>query len=296
MKHEGIKKILPVVSLVLVVCTVSFSNGCASKQQGGMFDGKYGYIDIYGKEIIPVQYDLALPFSEGLAAVKKEGKYGFIDVEGNVQIPFEYDYALGFQEGTAVTGKDKKIGYITKENKTAIAFEYEGGTNFRDGIAGVVKNGKLGYIDKEGNMIIDFIYDNVISIGCVSGGLIPVEVNKKWGYIDTAGTVKIPFKYHRVEPFYNGRAYVSLDGVQYGFIDANGNVTIPLKYQYTINDPYHVESKIIFLRSSIFSVDYTNADIGVIVDRYGLHPLLSGGDRFVNGHALVKKKRKMGFY
>jgi hypothetical protein len=285
---------MKVRTLVILIFICVSTITCATKIQEPP-KSKYGYVDMYGKEAIPMQYDGAWSFSERLAAVKNEKKYGFIDKEGQVQIPFDYDYAICFKEGLAAVGKDKKIGYITKDGKTAIPFEYEGGSNFRDGLAGVVKNGKLGYIDREGNIVIDFIYDNVMRIGYASDGLIPVELNKKWGYIDVIGTVKIPFEFNQINPFHAGRAYVSLDGDHFGFIDINGDVIVPLIYQYTDNDPYKAEQIDIFLECSIFSIDYAYANIGIKTVAYGWNIPLRERDRFFGGYAMVKKDRKYGF-
>lgn len=47
----------------------SFSNDCAAVKQ----NGKWGYIDKTGKQIIACKYDVAMPFSEGLALVGTAG-------------------------------------------------------------------------------------------------------------------------------------------------------------------------------------------------------------------------------
>lgn len=38
-------------------------------------NGKYGFIDVMGYEVIPCQYEGYHYFSEGMAAVKKNGKW-----------------------------------------------------------------------------------------------------------------------------------------------------------------------------------------------------------------------------
>ncbi|MEI6157440.1 MAG: WG repeat-containing protein [Atribacterota bacterium] len=42
-------------------------------------DGRFGYVNNKGKEIIKPQYEKADFFSEGLAAVRVKGKYGYIN-------------------------------------------------------------------------------------------------------------------------------------------------------------------------------------------------------------------------
>ena len=46
-------------------------------------DGKFGYIDRDTEEVIPLIYDAAKDFSDGVALVCREGKWGCIDVYGN---------------------------------------------------------------------------------------------------------------------------------------------------------------------------------------------------------------------
>ena len=39
-------------------------------------NGKYGFIDKTGREVIPIKYDYVFNFSEGLATVQLNGKWG----------------------------------------------------------------------------------------------------------------------------------------------------------------------------------------------------------------------------
>ena len=60
-----------------------FSEELVSLEQ----NGKVGFIDKAGKQVIPPRYQNAGPFSEGLAAVMIKGKYGYIDRSGKMVIP-----------------------------------------------------------------------------------------------------------------------------------------------------------------------------------------------------------------
>lgn len=51
-------------------------------------DGKWGYVDIDGKELIAPQFKEAKSFSNGLAAVSNGEKWGFIDATGRVVIDY----------------------------------------------------------------------------------------------------------------------------------------------------------------------------------------------------------------
>ena len=52
---------------------------------------KWGFCDRNKKIVIPIQYDKAGLFNEGLAPVKVNDKCGFIDTKGNMVIPAVYD-------------------------------------------------------------------------------------------------------------------------------------------------------------------------------------------------------------
>ncbi|PJB55344.1 MAG: hypothetical protein CO098_16820, partial [Bacteroidetes bacterium CG_4_9_14_3_um_filter_41_19] len=45
---------------------------------------KYGFIDKTGKVVIPLMYEFALPFSEGLARVELNGKKVYINKAGEI--------------------------------------------------------------------------------------------------------------------------------------------------------------------------------------------------------------------
>lgn len=53
---------------------------------------KWGFINENGEPVIPMEYDEAGYFKEGLACVGKGDKYGFIDKQGKVVIPIKYGY------------------------------------------------------------------------------------------------------------------------------------------------------------------------------------------------------------
>ena len=62
-------------------------------------DGKWGFVDPTGKEIMPPMYDDAKPFVNSLAAVQEKGKWGFADLEKKeVVISPAFDDASDFTD------------------------------------------------------------------------------------------------------------------------------------------------------------------------------------------------------
>ncbi|MDO5130027.1 MAG: WG repeat-containing protein, partial [Prevotellaceae bacterium] len=116
-------------------------------------EGKWGYNDKTGREVIPCEYDNAEDFSEGLAKVQKSGKWGYIDKTGSEVIPCKYDGAANFREGLAVVEKSDKWGYIDKTGREVIPCKYDDANAFSEGLALVKKSGNWGYIDKTGREV-----------------------------------------------------------------------------------------------------------------------------------------------
>lgn len=59
--------------------------------------GKFGFIDRFGKEVVPVRYDAVERwglFFDGLAVVVSGDKRGFVDKSGKEVIPPKYDFVL----------------------------------------------------------------------------------------------------------------------------------------------------------------------------------------------------------
>ena len=203
----------------------SYSEGLAFVKK----DGKWGYINKKGEEVIPFIYDEIWSYSEGLAFVKKDGKWGSIDRNGKEVIPFIYDNVKdGFSEGLACVKKDGKYGFINKKGKEVIPFIYDNIWSFSEGVASVKKDGKWGSIDRKGKEVIPFIYDNIWSF---SEGLASVKKDGKWGSIDRKGKEVIPFIYDHILGFSKGLALAQKDG-KWGLIDKTGREVIPFIYDY----------------------------------------------------------------
>lgn len=113
-------------------------------------DGKYGFVDIYHNEIIPVMYDYAWEFKGGLAKVVLNGRWGFIDKNNQAQIPIQYDKLGNFKQGLAPAKLGGKYGYINKRNKIYVPFICEEAHEFHQGRAIVKVNKQYKWIDTRG--------------------------------------------------------------------------------------------------------------------------------------------------
>lgn len=221
-----------------IICD-DFSEGLAVVSK----NGKFGYIDTKGNEVIPYKYDGGNGFSEGLAAVVKDNKYGYIDRQGNVVIPItldvfgeyylEWDRPRDFHEGLAIVKKGEKYGYIDTKGHEIIQCKYDICDDFSEGFAVVCKDKKSGYINKLGKEIIPLKYSAAQPF---SDGLALVMKEDKYSFIDTSGNVVFSPNYDGVESFNDGLALVYKgdyygESCRMGYIDKSGNEVIPLIYE-----------------------------------------------------------------
>ena len=131
---------------------------------------KYGYADAKGAIAIKPQFDKALNFSEGMAAVmNKDGyteKWGFIDTTGKLVIPATYRLRPGrFSEGMAAvrigeSTSSYEMSYIDKTGKRLMDTKKLDLNEFHDGFAWVGTGcDKLFVMDKEFNEVRDVTKD-----------------------------------------------------------------------------------------------------------------------------------------
>lgn len=214
----------------------SFSEGLAAVG----IEGKWGFIDKSGNEVVPLKYGYADEFSEGLACVSltnkyKKDKYGFIDKSGNEVVPLKYDWAGSFSEGLAMVKLDGRWSFIDKLGNEILQLSNGEGENFSEGLAmvgsrGIVSFGyyfdQYGFVDRLGNEVVPLKYSSASSF---REGFAHVSNFGSHGFIDKSGNTVVPLKYDSAGSFSEGLAPVNLDG-RWGFIDMSGNEVVPLKY------------------------------------------------------------------
>lgn len=161
---------------------------------------RYGYIDRFGKEVIPLKYSDAGDFAEGLARVKdpQTKLWGFIDTTGQL----------------IIDSKFHEVGDFCCE-RAMVRFE---------------KDGKLGFLDKTGELAIPCSFDGPAISRFTSEGLAWVRVRdpntrtEMDGYIGVDGTWAIPPEYELCQNFYEGLACVRRTLKEpWIFIDTKGN-------------------------------------------------------------------------
>lgn len=187
---------------------------------------KKGFVGADGTFKIAPTFDDAMPFSEGLAAVRVDHEWGFIDTSGNMVIQPKFDQGSIFFEGVSVVELNSAHLLIDTEGEV-IASGYEDmDVVIANGRVAALKDGKWSYLDLRDEVAIPFIYDGARTF---SGGVAAIELDERLGYIDTNGKEIIPFVFEEAGPFGNDLAPAKRDG-KTGFISRSGGFAFYLPF------------------------------------------------------------------
>ena len=170
-------------------------------------------------------------FNEGFAAVQKDGKWGYINTKGEQIVECKFDNVSLFDEGFARVQKDGKWGYINTKGEQAIECKFDDACDFKEGFARVKKDGKWGYINTKGEQIVECKFDGVRDF---NEGFALVKKDGKWGYINTKGCFVIFDKskneimevFDKVIDRSNNTFYLSRLGDKFGLLDENFSVVL----------------------------------------------------------------------
>jgi len=206
-------------------------------------DWYYTYINQNGEFPFTEKYEVAMPFSEGLAAVMVDGVWGFIDTNGTFVGPYlsAESFSNGYAEVSGVkAGEGSKSGFIDTNGDFVLEFTqgidtYGPAGAYGDGLFPVIDIGKqykegtcsIGFMNKDGEWVIE---PQFCRVDAFSNGLAPVSKSDDpnfppFGYINTSGQMVIEQKYQFATPFFGGCARVIWDDINsFGLIDPEGNI------------------------------------------------------------------------
>lgn len=242
-------------------------------------EGKYGFINKKGIEVIPCQYLDAEDFSEGLAAVRNNDElWGYINEQGEEVIPCQFRGADIFSEGLAVVeNENSDYIYIDKNGLQAIDFKYTYASPFHEGYAIVKHKGSIlyNYLDKKGHhngryhdatmflngssivtddeniYIIDTSFEtsaskklkkkDILSILICNNGYFLIKNDcEKYGYLSKNLEKITPITFKYAGEFNDGLAVVELSESFIGFINEEGKITAFSKqHQYQEIRDFH---------------------------------------------------------
>jgi hypothetical protein len=193
-------------------------------------DGKWGY-SINSEEcskdpIISPRFDTAEKFGyNGLAKVSRDGKWGYVNLKGYEIIPLHHDEAGDFDFGLVPVKLNKMWGYYNAQGQIAVPINFDAVSGiWRDELSAVQLRGKWGYVNPQNETVIAPRFDRVTAF---RKGFAKVEVKRKWGIINTAGEAIIAPAFDAIFSTDDDRLFLVALNQKYGYVDSNGREIIP---------------------------------------------------------------------
>ena len=218
---------------------------------------RYAMVDSTGYNLTGFSFSKAYPMSEGYMLIGSKGGYGYLRPNGRFAISPTFSKALPFSQGLAAvkqgkrkverTGKMKrynnpKWGYIDKTGNWVIKARYDEAFSFNiHGFAQVKVRGKLGVIDMQGNFLIRPQFKKIY----VSDGRI-VGLTHKHLEIYTFEGKKLEKIHGTCKSGYSDEALVvRMNNGKYGAVDLSGNWLLKPEYSklYPFENGYTISQK-----------------------------------------------------
>ena len=243
-------------------------------------NGKWGYIDKTGQEVIPCKYDQANPFHEGLASVRisYDSGYGFIDTTGREVIRHRPEIAMPgeFSEGLVVVKNlfNDHFFVLDKEGRKVFQGAYGDGHYAPYTSIGMGPYAYPAYIEK-------FIDGKLYIPKGTSGKLFSPKETLGYNVYDTKGNKVKEVSDNEMKQItkranagqgqtfthtlYSGKGEMR-ELYLWGVKDANGKIIVPAEYDQA---SIYYEPKEIDLTNGVIPVVLIEYDEIIYVDRLG---------------------------
>lgn len=196
-------------------------------------DGKYGIINLEGKEIVACEYEKieALKGVTNSLVTTKDGKKGLIDNSGSKIIENEYKSITNltnrYEDGYIVENSDGKLGVINYNKKTVLECKYDLVKNVIGNSTYVVKeNGILKIVNSEGQTYLENKYTDIKDI---NDEIVIVKQGEKFGLVKLSGEEQIEVSYQDLTYLFSNY-YIAKKDNKYGIINTNNEIIIDFNY------------------------------------------------------------------
>lgn len=235
-------------------------------------NGKWGYIDKTGQEVIPCKYERANPFHEGLASVLSSygSGYGFIDTTGREAIRHRREIEIPgeFSEGLVVVKNESNDRFfvLDREGRKVFQGAYGEGHYAPYTSLGMIPYHAPAYVEKflDGKLYIPK-GESGYKVYNTKGKKIKEVSDSEMERITKRATAGQAQTF--THTLYTGKMYgtETCELYLWGVKDANGKIIVPAEYDEA---SIYIEPK---------EIDLTNGVIPVVLVEYGE---LSFADRF----------------
>lgn len=189
--------------------------------------GKWGVVDVSGKQILKCEYDNIKLYDEEtmLFKVRKNGKWGMVDTNAKQLLPCKYDTINAFYYNGSLykVYQNSKWGVVDSIGKQVLKCEYEeiDALDYYEGeLYRVQKNGKWGLVDKNGKQVLKCEYEKDAIARCGEG--VKIKISGKWGMVDKEGKLVLQNVYEEIEPFLSNDLFKVQQNGKWGLVDEKG--------------------------------------------------------------------------
>jgi hypothetical protein len=292
------KHLIPILFVALFVfnsCGLFDSNNQSNEDSvfyPVLISGEWGYINNTGSIVIEPQFQIANPFSEGLAAVRYQWRWMYIDETGEPKIDGNgvYQNLGNFSEGLGAVQIEGRIGFMNKDAEFVINPRFRDVTSFSDNRSFVrsLNYRRYHFIDANGEEIplpagIDSFDNDEFSYFSNKRAL--VHYDDRYGFIDTEGNVIVQNIYQEALPFSENLAAVKVSD-RWGFINTSGDMEITP--QFVSVGSFNDNRAAVRKSSNLYGFINSKAEM-VISEQF------EEVRNFSNGLAAVKLGEKWGF-
>lgn len=201
--------------------------------------GKYGLVNLEGKEILSCEYDeiTLLPEVENTILILKDGNYGIVNEEGKIIVEPQYAEIINFGEeanaGFIVKNSEGKYGLVDITNNKVLEAKYDKIQKTHKGDYYVVtESGTQKVIKKDGTESLS-TKNEIISILKNTEGVIYKTSDNKYGVMNLSGENIIESNYNQLEEAKTGMFIAKRDN-KYGIIDEKNETKLEFNNQSII--------------------------------------------------------------
>lgn len=285
------------VFLIFTVLAAGLSAQTSDDRYPFVKDGKLGFIDSTGREVIPAQFQPIADmshFNDGLAPVNGPQGAGYIDRSGRFVIgpQREWGQPRQFSEGIAAVliwaktrGLSNTPAFIDRTGRVVLSgARVRESSYFSDGLMPMLQEGRgWGFVDQSFRWVIPPQFAQASEL---SEGLAAVKIGSRSGFIDRLGKTIIPPRYEEGWGFSNGAALVQMTGL-FGFVDRSGREIIRPQFPFASN--FREERAFVKLPAAthLLMINKNGDPIG--------KPVYEGAGEFSEGLAAVQQNDLWGF-
>ena len=198
-------------------------------------DGKYGLINMEGKELLACEYDeiKVIAGVKNVLQIIKDGKAGIVDNTGRVLVKNEYSevdtITEKYEDGFIAKLDNGKYVIAGSNGELTVEGEFEEVKKVAGNKMYVVKQeGTWKIIDQDGKTYLDGKFDDVKQINLSN---VVVKKDSKYGIVSIQDEAKLNYEYDDLSFIYTD-TYIAKKDDKYGIITTGGAIKLPFEYTF----------------------------------------------------------------